>query len=336
MPADYFLFRQLIWAGIGVVVIIVLTLLNYHIYQRLTLPMMAVTLILLVVTMIVGESTLGSVRSIWGGSIRPSELAKLVTIIYVSVWLYAKKDVLNNITLGLLPLMVILGIMGGLIILQPDLSAALTVIMLGGLLFFLAGGEWRQLALVLAITVFVGWLVVNIYPVGRSRVSSYLGGLQDPMNASYQVRRCLEAIVNGGVFGVGIGRSSTKFTGLPVAHTDSIFAIIAEETGLVGTGLLILAYLVILWRGLSIAKNAPDQLGRLLASGISFWIMMEAVINMGVMANLLPQAGNALPFISYGGSSLLMTLAGVGILLNIGRSSRAEPTTRRNKFWCGC
>jgi cell division protein FtsW len=151
------------------------------------------------------------------------------------------------------------------------------------------------------------------------------------MNASYQVRRCLEAIVNGGIFGVGIGRSSTKFTGLPVAHTDSIFAIIAEETGLVGTGLLILAYLVILWRGLTIAKNAPDQLGRLLASGISIWIMIEAVINMGVMANLLPQAGNALPFISYGGSSLLMTLSGVGILLNIGRSSeRNQPQGETN------
>ncbi len=332
MPPDYFLIRQLMWAGVGVVAIILTTLIDYHIYQKLTVVMMVITLLLLGIVMVTGQSTLGSVRSILGGSVRPSELAKLVTVLYVSVWLNSKKDVLNDITLGLFPLGIILGFIVMLIIFQPDISAAMTVLILGGLLFFLAGGEWRQIGIVIAIAVLIGWAAINIYSTGRTRVEDYLAGLQNPLQASYHVRRSLEALINGGLFGVGIGHSSTKFTGLPVAHTDSIFAIVAEEVGLLGTGALILAYLTILWRGLNIAKNAPDLLGRLLAAGLTMWILIEALINMGVMVNLLPHAGNALPFISYGGSNLVITLTSIGILLNIGRMSEQSKMQGGNTF----
>ncbi len=332
MQADFFLVRQLMWAGVGVLTVVVMTLVNYHIFQKLTILMMGFSIVALIAVMILGESTLGSVRSILGGSVRPSELAKLVTIIYVSVWLNAKRDVLNDVSLGLVPLGVILGVTAMLIFLQPDLSAAMTVLIMGGLLFFLAGGAWRQIAIVIAIAVLVGWVAVNVYPTGRERVTAYLMGLQNPLEASYHVRRSLEAVINGGLFGVGIGHSSTKFTGLPVAHTDSIFAIIAEEVGLIGAAALMLAYLSILWRGLIIAKNAPDFLGRLLAAGISIWIVIEALINMAVMVNLMPHAGNALPFISYGGSSLVITLTGVGILLNIGRMSEKSKNQGGSTF----
>lgn len=321
-PPDFFLIRQLLWAGVGMVVVGITAFFDYHFYRKLSVWMMLATIGSLFVVMLLGESTLGSTRSILGSSVRPSELAKLVTIIYVSVWLNSKREVLNSISLGLLPLGLILGITAILILAQPDLSAAITIMIIGGLLFFLAGGAWRQIVLVVAVAVLVGWLAINIYPTGRTRVTDYIAGLQNPLNASYHVRRSLEAIINGGFFGVGIGHSSTKFTGLPVAHTDSIFAIVTEETGLLGSGLLLIAYLVILWRGLSIARKAPDLLGQLLAAGISIWITLEAFINMAVMVNLLPHAGNALPFISYGGSSLVVTLAGVGILLNIGRLSQ--------------
>lgn len=331
-PADYFLIRQMMWAGVGVVTVVLMTLINYHIFQKLTILMMGFSVVALITVMILGEDTLGSVRSILGGSVRPSELAKLVTIIYVAVWLNAKRDVLNDVSLGLIPLGVILGVTAMLIFLQPDLSAAMTVLIMGGLLFFLAGGAWRQIAIVIAIAVLIGWVAVNIYPTGRERVEAYLLGLQNPLDASYHVRRSLEAIINGGLFGVGIGHSSTKFTGLPVAHTDSIFAIVAEEVGLLGSGLLLLAYLTILWRGMTIAKNAPDFLGRLLAGGISIWILLEALINMAVMVNLMPHAGNALPFISYGGSNLVITLAAIGILLNIGRMSEKNKNQGGNAF----
>jgi cell division protein FtsW len=328
LATDYFIIRQTIFAVAGIVAVAVLSFINYHLYQRFSVLMMIITIIMLLTVAILSDTTLGSNRSFVSGSGRPSEVAKLVGIIYISVWLNAKREVLNDIFLGLFPLMLILGITGGLILIQPDISAALTIIILGGILFFLAGGAWRQIALTLVVTMLVGWIVVNVYPTGIKRITDYITGLHDPLQASYHVLRSLEAIIYGGLFGVGIGHSSVKSTGLPVAPTDSIFAVVAEELGLIGSGLLILAYIVLLWRGLSIARRAPDQLGSLLASGITIWIVIEALINMAVMVNLLPHAGNALPFISYGGSNLTVTLAAVGILMNISRLSSKQETTK--------
>jgi cell division protein FtsW len=199
--------------------------------------------------------------------------------------------------------------------------------MLGGILFFLAGGEWRQIALTMLVAGLVGWVIVNVYPTGIARIRDYVDGLRNLLNASYHVQRSLESVIHGGLFGVGIGHGSTKFTGLPVAPTDSIFAVIAEETGLLGTGAVIGAYLLFMWRGLAIARRAPDRLGALLASGITIWIVIEAMLNMAVMVNLLPQVGNALPLISYGGSSLTITLASIGVLMSISRGSERSGGT---------
>jgi cell division protein FtsW len=188
-------------------------------------------------------------------------------------------------------MMFMLGVTGGLIMLEPDISAAATIVMLGGILFFLANGELRQIILVIVAACLVGWLVVTVTDTGRERFLDYANGLQDPQNASYHVQRSMEAVVRGGVFGVGIGRGTTKFTGLPVPWTDSIFAVIAEETGLVGSVIVVTLYIALLWRGLSIAQRAPDMFGRLLAGGITIWIAMEAMINIGVMVNLIPSPG---------------------------------------------
>ncbi len=318
---DYFLVRQFIWASAGIAGAFVLSRIDYHRYARFAVLMIIVMLLSLITAVILRDRTLGANRSLFSGSVRPSELAKLVTIIYVSVWLTSKREVLNELFIGLFPLMLILGITGGFIMIQPDFSAALTVVVLGGILFFLAGGAWRQIAITLLVAMVFIWITVNLYPTGFRRVTEYIAGLNNPLNASYHVQRSIEAIINGGIFGVGIGHGSTKFTGLPVAPTDSIFAVIAEETGLIGTALVIAAYVVLLWRGLAIARRAPDMLGSLIASGVTLWIVFEAFLNMAVMVNLLPQAGNALPLISYGGSSLVTTLAGIGILFNIARVS---------------
>jgi cell division protein FtsW len=215
----------------------------------------------------------------------------------------------------------ILGIVGGLIYLQPDLSAAGTVLILGGLLFFLAGGDLKQITMLMIVAVLGGWMVVRISPTGAERVGDFLAGLKDPTQASYHVRRSFEAIVNGGVFGTGIGRGVTKLLGLPVPPTDSIFAVVAEELGLIGSLVLISLYSALVWRGMVIARRAPDMLGTLLASGLSLWIGLEALINMAVMVGLMPFAGNALPFVSAGGSNLVVSLAAIGILLNISRQS---------------
>jgi cell division protein FtsW len=228
---------------------------------------------------------------------------------------------LSNIQFGLIPLAVILGILGGLIVSQPDLSAMVMIFCLGGLMFFLAGGDLRQIGLLLLVALVVGWLIVQISPTASQRVTDYLAGLKDPTKGSAHVLWSFEAFVKGGWLGVGIGKAETKLIGLPVPPTDSIYAVVGEETGVFGAIGLVFLYGLLLWRSLVIARRAPDELGSLLAAGLGIWIAMEAFINMAVMVNLLPFAGNALPFISSGGSNLVVSLAAIGIMLNISRLS---------------
>ena len=264
--------------------------------------------------------------------INPLKLQNLIAVIYLSVWLYAKRQFLHDISLGLIPLGVILGIIGGLIYLQPDLSAAGTVLILGGLLFFLAGADMKQIIFLLILAIVMGWVVVQFSATGQDRVNSFIAGLQDPTHASYHVQRSFEAIIKGSIFGVGLGQADTKLTGLPFAPTDSIFAVVAEELGLFGTILLISLYAALIWRGLVIARRAPDMLGTLLASGITFWIGIEALVNMAVMVGLMPFAGNALPFVSAGGSNLVSTICGIGIMLNISRQSGESVKMEENEW----
>jgi cell division protein FtsW len=319
--------RQVLWMILGVLIALLLSRLDYHHWRRLSVPVMLVTIVLLSLVLFLNDERLGAVRTIFGGSVQPSELAKVITVIYLSVWMHSKREQLHDIQWGLIPLAVILGIIGGLIYIQPDLSAAATVFMLGGLLFFLGGGDLKQIIFLLIIAIVVGVLVVQVSATGQERVGTYINGIKDPTMASYHVRRSFEAIVKGGWFGVGIGRANTKLTGLPVPPTDSIFAVIAEELGLVGAAGTVLLYILLIWRGLRIADKAPDLLGSLLASGLTFWIAMEAIINMLVMVGLLPFAGNALPFISSGGSNLVASLTAIGILMNVSRQIEPQAET---------
>jgi cell division protein FtsW len=331
--STYMFVRQVKWLGLGIVVAFVLSLFDYHNWRKIVLFAMLGTIVLLITVLIINEIRLGASRSLFEGSYQPSEISKLVTVIYLSVWLYAKRQVLHDIKLGLIPLGVILGIIGGLIFLQPDLSAAGTVLILGGLLFFLAGADIRQIILLLIAAILMGWVVVQFSATGQDRVGSFLIGLQDPIHSSYHVQRSLEAVIKGGIFGVGLGQADTKLTGLPFAPTDSIFAVVVEELGLFGAVLLMTLYAALVWRGLVIARRASDMLGTLLASGITFWIGMEALINMAVMVGLMPFAGNALPFISAGGSNLVSMLCGIGIMLNISRQSGEKNVRKEENEW---
>lgn len=330
--ATYMFNRQLRWMGLGVLIAFALSLFDYHHWRRMVLPAMLATIGLLVTVLVVNEIRLGASRTLVNGSYQPSELAKLMAVIYLAVWLYAKRQFLHDVTIGLIPLGVILGIIGGLIYLQPDLSAAGTVLILGGLLFFLAGADLKQIAFLLILAVVIGWVVVQFSETGQDRVAKFIAGFQDPTNASYHVQRSFEAIIKGGIFGVGLGQANTKLTGLPFAPTDSIFAVVVEELGLFGAVLLISLYGVLVWRGLVIARRAPDMLGTLLAAGVTFWIGIEALINMSVMVGLMPFAGNALPFISAGGSNLVSTLSAIGIMLNISRQSSEQTLLEENEW----
>jgi len=328
----YMFSRQVRWLGVGLLLAFGLSNFDYHHWRGMIVFAMLGTIGLLITVLFINEIRLGASRSLYEGSYQPSEIAKLISVVYLAVWLYAKRDFLHDLSLGLIPLGVILGIIGGLIYLQPDLSAAGTVLVLGGLLFFLAGADIKQIVFLLILAIFMGWVIVQFSVTGQDRVASFVAGLQDPTQASYHVQRSFEAVIKGGFFGVGLGQADTKLTGLPFAPTDSIFAVVAEELGLFGSILLMCLYAILVWRGLTIARRAPDMLGTLLAAGMTFWIGMEALINMAVMVGLMPFAGNALPFISAGGSNLVSTLSAIGIMLNISRQS-GESTKKEEKDW---
>lgn len=316
--------RQVMWLGLGLVGMGISTWLDYRVWRKLAVFGMLATIAALVGVLLFGGSQGDVARDLSGGSYQPSEIAKLMIVIYLSVWMYAKREALSNVHFGLIPLAAILGLVGGLIFIQPDLSAALTVIFLGVIMFFLAGGDFKQLSILTLVTLIVGLLVVGLHPTGVNRLESFLTGLKDPLESSDHVQRALSAFANGGWFGVGIGQGTIKLTILPVPHTDSIFAVIGEEFGLVGATVVVVLFGLFLWRGLVIAQRAPDGLGTLLASGITIWITMEAFMNMLSLTGLIPYTGNPLPFFSIGGSSLVFTLVGVGIVFNISRLSEQK------------
>lgn len=328
---SYMFRRQLVFAIGGVVLATILTWLDYHVYKKLAIPIILVTVIGLASVLVVNEVINNAARTIFQGSGQPSEAAKLALVIYLAVWLYARREQLSSVSFGLLPLSIILGVLGGLILLQPDLSATATIFFIGGIMFFLAGGDIRQIVFFLVIGIIVGWLVFRFHPTGSQRLAEYLVSIKDLTQAPLHLSRSLEALVKGSWFGVGIGRADTKLTGLPVPPTDSIFAVIGEEVGIIGASMVVILNVILLWRGLKIAQFAPDGLGRLMAAGLSIWLALEAFINMAVIVGLVPFAGNALPFISYGGSNLLVSLAAIGILLNISRvSSRSQEKEERS------
>ena len=328
----YIFQRQVMWVALGLAVAIFLSYFDYHNFEKLVVPMLIVVIVGLFAVLIRNEVQFNSSRALFNGSVQPGELAKMAVVLYLSVWL-SKRDSreLGNLKMGLVPLLVILVSISMLIFFQPDISAAITVLGLGIMMFFLGGGNWKQIAALLGIVGTVGLVAINVYATGRVRVSQYLQGLQDPTAGSYHIRRTFEAVIKGKFFGVGLGEANTKFTGLPLPHTDSIFAVVAEETGLFGSFILIGLYVLLIWRGYKIAQKAPDQLGSLMAFGLVSWIVIEAMLNVAVIVGLFPFAGNTLPFISSGGSSIVTNLAAVGLIINIARQGEGLKIQERSK-----
>ncbi|MBN1666859.1 MAG: FtsW/RodA/SpoVE family cell cycle protein [Anaerolineales bacterium] len=332
-PATFFFTRQLLWLALGGGGAIFLAFFNYHYWQKLSILGMIATIALLLIVLLLNETTFGSARSLDSGSYRPAELAKLMIVLYLAVWMFAKGEQLSDVNFGLIPLAAILGVVGGLILSQPDLSAAGTIVILGGLMFFLAGGDSKQIAFLVIVALLTGAAVVSFHATGNERVGDFVAGLRNPLDSSDHVQHALAAFVRGGWFGLGIGLSSTKSASLPVPHTDSVFAVVGEETGVLGAVLIVILFSLFIWRGFAIAKRAPDGLGTLMAGGLTLWIGLEAFMNMTALTGLMPLAGNSLPFFSYGGSSLIFNLAAVGILLNISyQSEQKQQTEQRRSF----
>jgi cell division protein FtsW len=256
-------------------------------------------------------------------------LVKLVMLIYVAAWLASKGEQIRDVTYGLIPFAVLIGLVAGLIVMQPDVSTAVLVVLTALAMFFFAGADIFQLAVGGAIGGVTFLLLVNQLPHARHRIDEYLAVWHDPELLGYHMQQALIALGSGGLFGVGLGQSQQKFGYLPTPHTDSIFAVLGEELGFVGCLVVITLFFLLAYRGFKIALEASDAFAALLACGITCWLTFQALINVAVMTGLIPFTGVALPFISSGGSAMLASLSGVGLLLSISRGKRTGKGRRR-------
>lgn len=327
--STHFFRRQLLALLLGLGIGLVFMQFDYHILRRFSVVIMGGTLLLLFGLLFVGDANFGAVRGLYNNSYQPGELAKLATILYIAHWLSSKGERIKDITYGLLPFSVITGVVCFLIVQQPDLSTAGLIAMISFTVFFVAGAEWSQMIVAGSVgTASFGFLMVTV-PHAAARISAWREVLRDPNQAIWQVKQALIALGSGGFFGVGLGNSTQKFGPLPAAHTDGVFAILGEEMGLAGCLIVIALLGLLIWRGIVTAQRARDTYGFLLALGITCWLSYQALINIAVITAVIPFTGIPLPFLSYGGSSLLFSLIGVGILLNISRdahiTTRAQP-----------
>ena len=321
--------RQVGNLAIGLTVALVAAWFPLGWLRKLALPIMFVSISALMIVLVINAGE-GPRRAILGSSVQPSEMAKLGLIIYLAVWMESKGTRLSEWGYGFIPLMMIIGVVGGLILLQPDLSAVLTIAIVALTMFYLAGARLSQTLLITSGSAAIGYLLVRVTNTGRARWDDYLAGLVDIEKASFHVQHSLQAFFAGGILGRGLGASREKFGLLPAPHTDSMYAVLGEELGLVGALFVLTLFLLFLWRGFQASVHAPNRLSSLLGAGITFWLGVEAFVNMSVLLGMLPFAGNALPFFSFGGSSLLASLAGAGLLLNVSRGTAIKQRKREH------
>ena len=315
----YFFLRQLVWVGLGVVALLVMARIEYHAWVKLSIPMMAGTLLMLGAVLLIGSEKFGGQRWLLNGSVQPSEIAKLAIIIYMANWLASKNEKIKKVTYGLAPFAILLGFIIGLIVLQHDLSTAILIALTAFSMFFIAGGEvWQMLVSgALAGTTFVFLITRSAYRLAR--ITAFLDPFSDTLGQNYQIQQILIGLGSGGISGVGLGASRQKFGAIPAAHTDGIFAILGEELGFIGALVVISLFAFLAYRGFKISLAAPDIFGAILAAGITASLIFQALINVGVVTATLPFTGIPLPFISFGGSSMLVSMASVGLLLSISR-----------------
>ena len=312
----YFAKLQLVWATVGLSALLLLSHLPYRKLAKLSLPLFLISLLLLVAVLVpgIGVKVQGARRWLTIGflTIQPAEIVKLTFVVYLASWLSRQQSFWSFLILSLLVLT--------LVILEPDLGTAVVILATGFLTYFLSGAPLTAIATIGLVGMLAGALIILTSAYRRARLLTFFDPTRDPFGASYHIRQVLIALGSGSLFGVGIGRSRQKYAYLPEATTDSIFAIIAEELGFLGAALIIGLFLVLIYSGFKIASRAPDKFGQLLAGGITSWLGLQTFVNLASMVALSPLTGVPLPFISYGGSSLIMSLAAVGILINIGKT----------------
>lgn len=322
---------QIIWIAMGTVLMTFFSFFNYRNLYQFSFPLMAASIISLILVLIpgIGSSVLGARRWIDLGIItfQPTELAKLSMIIYLSSW-FATRERGGQRFLSFIAL---LGFIMGLILLQPDMGTTIIIFSVSIIIYYLAGQQLIYLFMLIPVSIAGFIFLAHTSPYRMRRIMAFLDPQADPLGVGYHINQILISLSNGGLLGRGFGASKQKYMFLPEAHTDSIFAIIGEEFGFVGAVLIIFLYGVLIYKMYQIAYLAKDRYSKLLAGGILAYFCLQITINLAGMVTLLPLTGVPLPFISYGGSNLLVSFMLMGIMLNIGRSVNSPSTTAGHK-----
>lgn len=323
--SSYYLWHQIILGGIpGIAALFITSQIPYRSWKKLALPLMIVSFLLLALLFIpqLSYSFGGARRWLKLGpiSIQPSEILKLGFIAYLASWIDARRQEVGSVSYGLIPFTLMLAIVGIFLVMQPDIGTLGVIVATSGLLYFLGGGKINQIATLSILGLAILYFIIQTAPYRLDRISVFLNPELDPQGKGYQISQASIALGSGGFFGSGFGRSLQKYNYLPEPIGDSIFAIFGEEMGFGGTLSLITLFGFLFWRILYVARRAPDLFGKLLASGIGIGIVSQAFINMAAISGLLPLTGIPLPLISYGGTAMVITLANIGIVLNISKS----------------
>lgn len=321
------LYRQLLLGvGVGAILFLAGFFIPYDFWKRIALPLFifAVILMLFVHFSPFGANFGGAKRWLVIGplSLQPSEVLKFSFIVYLAAWLSSRRKDINSIEHGLLPFLLITGVIGILLMVQSDLSTLIVITSGAGFLFFMAGGKIKHIGILMILGVSAFFILALFAPYRADRIKVFLNPGYDSQDTGYHINQSLIAVGSGGLFGRGLGKGLQKFNYLPEATSDSIFAVIGEEFGLVGSSVFILMFLLLLFRGFKIASSSPDLFGRLLAGGIAIFIVVQAFLNIGAMIGLAPIMGIPLPFVSQGGTALAINLAEMGVLLNISKYTK--------------
>ena len=329
----FYIKKQLIFTLIGFAAMIVLSYIDYHLYMNKFILTIAIggSIVLMLLVMVMGVTVGGAERwiEIFGIQFQPSELLKVVTIMVIAEYMHRNYDKRGDFWHGFVPVCIRFGIACLLVIMQPHLSCTVIILFTSICMLMIGGTSWRFMALIAVALLFGGFMIVKVFPeIGFDYVTTRLLSWENPeadiLDKTHQTYQSLVTIGSGGMFGLGLGNSRQKYGYLPVTQNDFIFAVICEELGFVGAMAVILLFIVFLVRGFYIASAAPDKFGTLLCAGIIIQITIQALLNIAVVTNAVPNTGISLPFISYGGTALVVQLAEMGIVLNISRKAAME------------
>jgi cell division protein FtsW len=317
------------WAIIGTVLLLALMRIDYHRLRAISPLLMLAALIGLAAVLLpgIGVERYGARRWIALGPlppVQPSEFAKLALIIYVSAWLSSRQLNLRSFVAGFLPFVLMVGLVAGLVMAEPDMGTTIVIILTTVTLFFIAGGALTHFIALLSIGGVTAGFLVLTGGYRMERVFAFISAEADPAGRGFHILQLLIALGSGGISGLGIGASRQKFFYIPSAHTDGVFAVIGEEMGFIGATFVIVLFALLVYRGLRVMVNAPDNFGALLAVGITTWIAYQTLINIGGITRTIPMTGIPLPFLSFGGSALAAVLAGMGILLSVSKYGRLQ------------